>query len=381
MSSIHFIKNILIKRKNESGFTLVEILVALIIISILAVVAIPFFVNQTRAAVEATLQSDVRNSAAVLFERKDFPTQEIFAQRSVTTDDNIVGMVVREEQGEDRWACVWGSHSFSDTDVVAYHFATDVMRLEEGFCEDEYPPIISTDEYPLPEEFPNIPPEIEEIIPEEPAAEEEGELTQQAGVNFIPHYYPQNNSVNFCWQVDVSAPEPVAWEYKLDLRKGPFWGTSHTTFTSQYNYYVKSFENGILTLTGTPGGWNEFVGGSYGNRSFGFCSQQTVEPPLNYNWFTTVVTPAASNSIWWACVDVRTTSTSIFPIPWRTEVDLKDYFTSIQGKTPQFTNLTKTDQGNQVYTVTGIGWNSYVSTTEPRTFSASICYDPKGQPW
>ena len=49
--------------KNEDGFTLIEILVVILIIGILASIAIPVFLNQRKAANEASLRSDMKNLA------------------------------------------------------------------------------------------------------------------------------------------------------------------------------------------------------------------------------------------------------------------------------------------------------------------------------
>ena len=52
--------------KKESGFSLVEILVVIVIIGLLAAIAIPIFMNQRKKANDATLISDVRNAATVV---------------------------------------------------------------------------------------------------------------------------------------------------------------------------------------------------------------------------------------------------------------------------------------------------------------------------
>lgn len=54
------------KRHNDEGFTLLELLIVVIVIGILAAISLPIFLNQQKAAVDASVQSDVRNSVAQL---------------------------------------------------------------------------------------------------------------------------------------------------------------------------------------------------------------------------------------------------------------------------------------------------------------------------
>lgn len=56
----------LVGNSSEEGFTLIELLVTTVILGVLAAIALPIFFNQQKSAIDAGVESDVRNTSIAI---------------------------------------------------------------------------------------------------------------------------------------------------------------------------------------------------------------------------------------------------------------------------------------------------------------------------
>lgn len=97
------------RRSQNSGFTLVELLIIIAIIGLLAVIAIPQFITYRSRAVDAQMKSDLRNAAVAV--------EAYFTKRSVypSSLDEIQGFGFKPTEGVDITLVVLTPNSYTIT--------------------------------------------------------------------------------------------------------------------------------------------------------------------------------------------------------------------------------------------------------------------------
>jgi type IV pilus assembly protein PilA len=129
-------------RRDEHGFTLIELLVVIIIIGILAAIAIPLFLDQRKLAVDASVKSDVRNTAtqvqtwqaqnpgAIATDATDYTSQ---GGKLAATSGNTVGVTVASDGSYLVCGYVGSAKTYTGANT-AYVFDSSTGKFGSGSC-------------------------------------------------------------------------------------------------------------------------------------------------------------------------------------------------------------------------------------------------------
>lgn len=135
-----------LRKDSDTGFSLTELMVSILIIGILAAIAVPIFMNQQKVALRQEVRQDVLNTAANISqwqlnrdEINSVPGQLPSTPADVTkltVKTNASTTITIEDNGvnipEYRQVCVEGSRNIGGSYIVSYNLTT--KDIKEGSC-------------------------------------------------------------------------------------------------------------------------------------------------------------------------------------------------------------------------------------------------------
>lgn len=293
---------------DESGFTLIELLVVILIIGILTAIAVPFFINQRKYAVDATVQTDVVNASRTV---AGWDIQNKGAVHKIPgPDSDLAKSIVMSSynritvRGNSADYCITGVNPSGAESITGIVYSSSAGGLNQtSECEEDFAPVnVPTEEgtlivCPAETELPEAPvgssPESpdneaplpnDSDVPPQPAPEDEpvdgtsvscGDIDFNAKVGtFVncQHIVSNNKQDNFKlivgshsltdiqWSVDVNAERmpgvvssnlevPKAFESdKLGEMKYRVYGKTNNGKNQPASAFVSSKKSHVLVL-------------------------------------------------------------------------------------------------------------------------------------
>lgn len=128
-------------RRDEAGFSLIELLIVVVIISLLAAIAIPIFLNQREKAWKAQTESALRNAATAMDAAaissggsyETFTIPQLVASEGLKYASGVVNLTVASanEQG----FCLSAQHTIS---LETIYWDSAVGRPDSASCAGNY---------------------------------------------------------------------------------------------------------------------------------------------------------------------------------------------------------------------------------------------------
>ena len=259
MIAFHSVSNMRHKPNDkDSGFTLIELLVVILIIGILTAIAVPFFINQRKYAIDATVQTDVVNASRTV---AGWDIQNKGTVHKIPgPDSDLAKSIVMSSynritvRGNSADYCITGVNPSGDESVTGVVYSSSAGGLNQTSpCEEDFTPTVTPTEegtlivWPaeteLPEEPPaNTTPESPENpaplpedsdVPPQPAPEDEpidGTSVSCGDIDFnakmgtfvnCQHIVSNNKQDNFKLIVGSHSLTDIQWSVDVNAERMP----------------------------------------------------------------------------------------------------------------------------------------------------------------
>ncbi len=246
-------------KNEEEGFTLIELLVVILIIGILSAIATPAFLSQRKAAVDATIKSDVVNAAKQVAswdvgnggQAKPFPTSITGTplENVVSSTGNTLTL-----RGNSSEYCILGINPSGSNPTAGIAYSSKNSGIKENFdCGSTF----------TPSENPSMDADIvfNEITNEEPplvnppAICDDVSFTGSTGTTITCTPGTNNWSQDvFVVTVKSTSDTPVEWNVAVNAARSK--GYVRTTLDSSNAFDNYTVNTPTFNIVGTDRSWN-----------------------------------------------------------------------------------------------------------------------------
>lgn len=350
MNPISLLKSYTHRKKNEeSAFTLIELMVTVLVISVLVAISLLVYADQQRSAIIATIRHDVDSNKSIMAPgsgSKIYMEPSKFMSSVAETSKNAAYYTVNTLRSE---ACTHSYYAFSEDDVVYWRLWTKIGKQEPLPCPDLGGGSV---EVPAPGGGGTVggegvtPPVVTNPTPTptpggggNPANEDGGYGTDPIrpgnSVTTIQINMTSNETYRVCYNIRVNTTSTTGapWSVYIDKTKAPFadgnfiegLNDSRYHMVDNGNHYLlygsQQMENASTTTTISPS----------------FCSKAPNNLPVIPKAIPSlpVTVGAVNGNQYHATQNFTVGNSSQYYSGWSVQVDMTDLITRVSGKPGQ----------------------------------------------
>lgn len=335
--------------RKEQGFTILELLVVVVIISILATISLVAHGSQQRHATDATVRSDlVSNRNDIIGSRGGlYKTGAQLSEPTLSNTNTFTYMWSKDQTV----ACVMVQHVYSPLDSTEFYYSSQTGKIGEGECDAlgntvTYPtkPVVVTEQpvlvtKPAPTVTPTVtappttPPTTTPTTsptPVTPSPEPE----ETGGVYAVNKKVTENTRTRVCFALNVTTESVKPIPYQIDI---PTANVPFTAKVSSADYDLHEGRIKWFTSSTQPGGTLNYTGthqlttvSKDAPLDLTLCIPQ-YNPMINYDQGF-ISRKNVNGNQWYATQQFTITSDAEFYTNWSLDIDLTELKKTVSGK-------------------------------------------------
>lgn len=116
--------------KKDQGYTLIEVLAVMVVLSIITAIAVPIYLNQRKTAYRFSVQSDLSNAIIYVTQDKQYGVYPTTLPTDIKVSKNVVLTIKTSNNGEN--TCIEGYHESIATEK--YYITPETKKPILGSC-------------------------------------------------------------------------------------------------------------------------------------------------------------------------------------------------------------------------------------------------------